>query len=456
MRALRGAMALLVLTGMAVAANAVDSEDMTPEQRAMFERGGAAAAGAEQEKARPKMSELVKRAGEAIMNAEEISTIDLQSVEEGVKAQEARASGIVEAATPKDLPDLKQLFAGMPWAQEAEQIVQAELEKVPEERPLRYLVLATRALGPARMKEILRLSRERGDYAVVFRGPSPGQTIQDMVLEMSTLMQLQEGEDAPHVVMDPTRFEGDAPEAPVLMKLDEEGEVIAKVAGVINPEWLDARVERGERGDLGRYGEVSKVIEPDMIKLLQERLAAYEMEKKTREAYLGYFERIRLPELEPATEDRERLWDPSVILQDAITMPDGGVAAYPGTVLNPMKAVGFNMTLVFFDATDEAQVAWAREQIAMRDGQKVYAIATALDGRKGWQGMGELMTAVNSRVFHSNQMLVDRFGVQRVPCLVSDGSDYKLLIKEFSVDRLRKKYASTQEHGGSQNGTGAG
>lgn len=445
-----------LVCGTAAAAEQVAVETLTAEQRAQYERGATAVEEAGAAQSRPRMSEIVRRAGEAIENADAVAPIDMEAIQNKVDSHADRARALVEPAQPKGMPDLKALFQGSPWASQAEQIASEELGKAEKEKPSRYVLLATRAMGATRLREALRLSRERSDYVVVFRGPAPGQKLPELIQELAGLMALKEGEQPPNVMVDPTRFEGEPPEAPVLMRLDDEGKVVARVSGLLNPQWIEDRIARGDTGDLGRFGEVTEVVEEDMIKVMQRQLADYDMEQKTKDAYLGYFERVKLPALEEATEDRERLWDPSVVLKDAITMPDGGVAAYPGTRVNPMQAVGFAMTLIFFDARDPAQIAWAREEIAQRDGQKVYAIATAFDGKKGWKGLGEVMTTLNSRVFHTNPLLVERFGIQKVPSMVTAGPNYKLLIREFSVERLRQRFASKDEHGGSDDGTGTG
>lgn len=452
------AIVLGVAYGLASAQQAVDPSTLDAEQSGHYAQGKELGERLNDDanSGRSGTREMLRRANQVITEAEAAPPIDSAAARrEAVTRYGTRAEELAKSATPAERPDLKSLFAGMPFAQEAEKIAAQHMPQDMDGPQARYVLLVTRAMGANRLREALRLSQDRDDLVVAFRGPAKGQKVPEMVKELAALMSLTQDGKAPNVVIDPTKFDKPEPVAPVLIRLDDEGEVVAKVRGVLNPEWIEARVERGETGDLGRYGEIAVVSEVDMIELMQQQLADYDIEGRTRNAYKSYFARVKLPSLPHADATRERLWDPSVVLKEAITMPDGRVAAYPGTVINPMEAVGFAMTLVVFDAAEPSQVAWAADEIARRDGEKVYAIASNFDGERGWEGLGEVMTTLQARVFHTNQLLVDRFGLERVPALVSEGTGNKLLIREFDARAVKQRYPTRNEHGGSDNGTGS-
>ena len=71
----------------------------------------------------------------------------------------------------------------------------------------------------------------------------------------------------------------------------------------------------------------------------------------------------------PTTVARTWTLDPSITLQHTIYGPNGQVIALAGTRVNPLDHVNLNETLMFFDARDKAQVAWATSFLDSAQGQ---------------------------------------------------------------------------------------
>ncbi len=442
----------LASAGVVVAGESpIDPSTLTEPQRAAYEEGLRRGSVLDDETAvRNADDRLLKRVIDAQTAAERDGVgIDTQAVEARAAQYNEQAQAIANERAPKDFPDLKAMLDGHPYADEVNSLMEGMGENEPP--PAKYALLVSRAMGHSSLQQALTLARDRQDVVLVFRGIVEGETIPELVQYIAGIVQPKEGEALPNVTINPLLFEGDPPVAPTLLRLDQDGKVIAQVRGILNPDWIEARVESGQTGDLGRMGETTAVVEQDLIKVLQAKLADYDMEGATKRAYENYFADVSLPVLETAVEDRTREFDPSVIIEDAITGPDGTVLAYPGTVINPMDAAPFNMTMVFFDARDPVQVAWAREQVVQREGETVYPVMTEVNREEGWVGYGNVVAAIGRHVFHANAMMISRLGVERVPCTVEGGDNRKLVIREYALAEERNQ---SREQGGSNHGTG--
>ena len=120
---------------------------------------------------------------------------------------------------------------------------------------------------------------------------------------------------------------------------------------------------------LGVRGETWAIAEPDLLAVLEARLAELErsgaLAELHDEARNRARARIEAPEpvagIAPATELRSRLVDPSVVLDRDVQLPDGRLLAAAGTRLNPLEQVPLGRDLLFIDGRREAEVSWALE-----------------------------------------------------------------------------------------------
>lgn len=79
----------------------------------------------------------------------------------------------------------------------------------------------------------------------------------------------------PNIEINPPSFtDNDVTVAPTLVVMNEQGQPIAKVAGVMNPEWVESEIEAGRRGDLGKHGQTSAIGEIDMMQAMIEKAKA--------------------------------------------------------------------------------------------------------------------------------------------------------------------------------------
>lgn len=185
--------------------------------------------------------------------------------------------------------------------------------------------------------------------------------------------------------------------------------------------------------DLGVIGPVYAIAEQDMLATIDARLrelarsgelARIEQDAKAR--YQAYTERPAGLLLPRATATRVRFNDPTLVVPYAI-QDHAGKALYPaGTRVNPLERMTLSKRLLFFDADDPAQRAWAKALLD-REGTRVKAILT--NGP-----VLELMRTWKMRLFFDQRgTLVQHFGIEALPAIVSqDGT--RLKIEEVYVE----------------------
>lgn len=169
--------------------------------------------------------------------------------------------------------------------------------------------------------------------------------------------------------------------------------------------------------DLGNFGEVFPIAEPDLLALIKGKISAMiadggmerltaEMQDKAR----GYVHRPKGLALPRATEDRSFTLDLSIRVDHDLADQNGVVFASAGTVVNPLAWSGFDKAILFIDGDDPDQVAWAVRQGDELDSLIVLTQGAPLDLSKTW-----------GRRFWFDQsgILTNRFQITRLPSRVT-------------------------------------
>ncbi len=128
--------------------------------------------------------------------------------------------------------------------------------------------------------------------------------------------------------------------------------------------------------DLGTWGDLWPVKEPDMLTVIMQRLTVLEQSGEMGRKMDAFKERVIRNSLRPPavpgigrTEKYgSRLFDPSVRLAADIRDNEGRVFSRQGEVMNPLQYVPFNQTLYFINGDDPAQVAWMKRLTGLRSG----------------------------------------------------------------------------------------
>ena len=119
--------------------------------------------------------------------------------------------------------------------------------------------------------------------------------------------------------------------------------------------------------DLGVRGATWPVIEPDLLEEIEARLST--MQRSGELARLQEDARARarqtleepepVPGIAPAREARARLFDPAIVVERDIRLPDGTLIAAAGARVNPLARHALARDLLFVDGRRETEIAWA-------------------------------------------------------------------------------------------------
>ena len=168
--------------------------------------------------------------------------------------------------------------------------------------------------------------------------------------------------------------------------------------------------------DLGVRGATWAIAEPDLLAEIETRLlemqrsgelARFEAEARER-AQRALEEPPPVQGIAPATRERSRLFDPAIVVERDIGMPDGTLIAAAGTRVNPLERVGLTRDLLFVDGRRDAEVAWA---LAHEGPAKIVLLA----GRP----LDLMRRHGRSFFFDTGGTIAARFGIAATPSLVT-------------------------------------
>lgn len=183
--------------------------------------------------------------------------------------------------------------------------------------------------------------------------------------------------------------------------------------------------------DLGTWGDLWPVKEPDMLTVIMQRLTALEQSGEMGRKMDAFKERVirnslrppAVPSIGRTEKYGSRLFDPSVRLAADIRDNEGRVFARQGEVMNPLQYVPFNQTLYFINGDDPAQVAWMKRQTPPILESKIILVQGSIP---------EMQKSLDSRVyFDQNGVLCQRLGIDQVPARVSAVPGDRFLKVEF-------------------------
>ncbi len=189
--------------------------------------------------------------------------------------------------------------------------------------------------------------------------------------------------------------------------------------------------------DLGVVGPTYPIAEHDAVVMLKHRLGQLQasgglaalQQRARRRAMHDITDMPAVPGVSTVTEYAQRLIDPTVTYSKPVLNDEGAVIVPAGTRINPLDIVTLRERLVFFDGRDPAQVKAARA-LADRDGAAVKPILIGgswFDLTKSWK---------RQVYFDQQGRLTQRFGITRVPAVISQRGN-QLLLEEEPAAQLR-------------------
>lgn len=206
-----------------------------------------------------------------------------------------------------------------------------------------------------------------------------------------------------------------------------------------------------EAKDLGVYGKTYNIKEADIEEEMKRKLTIYEengeLEKFQKKYQKEVTRQIKNPNrvigISNATENKLRIYNPSVYLEEDIQVPKGGIEqakANPeaieyevlhkaGTEINPLKYMDFTEPLIFIDGKNEAQLEYARRYQDNNLATKIILI----DGNPGYK---EVEGKEYYYYFDQWGAYSEKFQISKVPSIVyQKKGDLVLTIEEIAVEK---------------------
>jgi conjugal transfer pilus assembly protein TraW len=165
-------------------------------------------------------------------------------------------------------------------------------------------------------------------------------------------------------------------------------------------------------------GPVYAIKENDFLKVIEARMLAKqksgELAKIEREAIARSKQSIELPKslgvLRTQTP-RTHYFDPSIRANEELRTPDGKTVVAKGTVVNPLNVVAMSKVMLFFDASDAEQLAYATRYMA----KQTMPVKAVLTGGSYMALMRQWKFPV---YFDQGASLVTKLGIRQVPAIV--------------------------------------
>lgn len=187
--------------------------------------------------------------------------------------------------------------------------------------------------------------------------------------------------------------------------------------------------------DLGTWGDLYPIAEPDLVGTIKQRLGDMEKSGELAQKQDEFTQRVIENSLRPAPvrglaiarDNTTRLYDPTFIVSQDISDHQGHVFAKKGQRVNPLDSVPFAQTLYFIDADDPRQLAWFKNQKSTTLSAKVILVNGDI---------AQATKALGTRIyFDQDGVLTKKFALTAVPARVTASPDgLHLQIDTFAVE----------------------
>jgi conjugal transfer pilus assembly protein TraW len=187
--------------------------------------------------------------------------------------------------------------------------------------------------------------------------------------------------------------------------------------------------------DLGVVGETFVIKEPDLLKVIMNKLHTMNSTGELAQHQQLVQNKIKKRILEPKANNlpetikqREFYYDPTITVQEDLSDSKGHVFKVKGEQINPLDFYSFRAAWLFFDGNSEQQKIFA---LARAKQQKIKLILTAgrpLDLMQEWQ---------QPVYFDQFGWFAAKFKITQVPALVEQHGK-KLKIIEIDISKWKK------------------
>lgn len=356
---------------------------------------------------------------------EQVEAVEASSGEQAAWAREqlSRAVGIADSALDA--------FAGDTGV---------DVEDGPKGGPRPEIVIyVSMSMGEDTLRQVFDMGRGKADVGYAFRGVPPGKPLPEFFAYLQTFQGTEEAASI-NVMIDPPGFRDNGVRSvPTMVQLDEDGNAIAQVRGLVNPEWLREKVEEGATGDLGSEGPSFPIIENDLLEAMKAEALSEEsraaLAKQAKAAPDRFIQSMPLISLPRATESRIRTVMPALHVERDIVDHQGVVRHKAGEVIDMSEHLPSAPILVVFDSQDPAHVDFAKRIAAgAPPGKKVIYMTTNVNRDGGFALYARQEYAIGRPVYLLMPDVRDTFGIERIPTVVTP-TDKEFVIVEVPLTK---------------------
>lgn len=315
-------------------------------------------------------------------------------------------------------------------ADELASVLSPEDRRSEDASKIRFRIFVTQSMSDEELRALGELTVRRQDTVMVLRGLLPGQDVMDLHKRLQRVFggSLEEGVFS-GLELDPPSFSDlGVQQAPAIAMYDDEGQPVGWATGVTDPDWLAGQLSGGVTGFRGQNGPVVELAEEDLIERMQRNAREYDWAAARSRAEARFFStNVPSHSFPEADVARVRQVDPSFVVDETVTLPDGQVLVPAGTRINPLEMMPFSEVIVVFDPGKPAQLNVVHEVIRRNPGRTVKVLASSLASVGNFEGYGSLMNRVGRRVYMLPDALREQFRIERVPSVVSvEGTTFRV------------------------------
>lgn len=304
---------------------------------------------------------------------------------------------------------------------------QEEDEAQKSKRP-QYIVFVSQSMGEAGLKAAFEYGRGHPEIGYAFRGFNPGQS----PVQFQGAMVKFEKRDPDQMVLimlDPPSFtKFNVTSVPAIVRLDDQENMVAKVTGLINPQWLGDQVDAGRKGDLGNLGNTYAISELDLIAQMQKKAESLNLQPQIDAAKQRYFQQLQTIDLPYAQEQRVRKLTPVLTVQQDVVDQNGTTQWHKGQKVSLQDHLAATPVMVVFNSQDPIHVQFVKEMIKRTPAtKKIVLMTTRIDRDGGLRAYIHTEYGIGRPVYLLTPDVQKTFGVERIPTVITPTA------KEFVV-----------------------
>ncbi len=188
--------------------------------------------------------------------------------------------------------------------------------------------------------------------------------------------------------------------------------------------------------NLGVYGQVYPVTEPDLLSFIHQRLDQMEDDGEMIKMQQKFKRAVTEHTLRPApvkgvgiaTKPRIHYYDPTFRLNRNIYDSKGNLLVASGSTVNPFDYMSLKEVLLFINADDPTQVSWAKAEKSQFDFTKIILVKGNIKSASTDDHLGRIY-------FDQSGVLCKKFNITQVPALVRQNGK-RLEIDEVPVNTV--------------------